>query len=382
MASGNVIETKVAVVGAGPAGLSAAGKIADLGGEVTVFDENSRPGGQLFKQIHKFFGSSKHGAGERGIHIGQQLLDECKEKGVNIYLNSIVYGIFPGNQLGVLINGKSVLINGKSVLVKTEKILIATGATEKAVVFEGWDKPGVMGAGAFQTMMNVQYVLPGKNVLIVGSGNVGLVIAYQILQAGGSVAAVVEAGPSIGGYQVHADKLKRQGVEILTSWSVKRAIGNNCVEQAEIARVDSRLRFVEGTERILDVDCICLAVGLTPSVELLKMAGVKMTYLPAAGGFIPLHNEYLQTSDPSIYVAGDSSGIEEASSAMEEGRLSAVAIAEAIGCIDKEGRDLAVKEEQERLSALRQGKGGAVRKEYNYEIVRRYREWEKTGVIQ
>lgn len=97
MASGNVIETKVAVVGAGPAGLSAAGKIADLGGEVTVFDENSRPGGQLFKQIHKFFGSSKHGAGERGIHIGQQLLDECKEKGVNIYLNSIVYGIFPGN---------------------------------------------------------------------------------------------------------------------------------------------------------------------------------------------------------------------------------------------------------------------------------------------
>lgn len=131
------IETEVAIVGAGPAGLSAAYEIAKAGGEVAIFDENERPGGQLFKQIHKFFGSSRHGAGVRGIHIGSKLLADCEEAGVEIHLNAVVYGIFPGAELGVI-------IDGHSVRVKAKKVLIATGATEKALAFDGWDKPGVM----------------------------------------------------------------------------------------------------------------------------------------------------------------------------------------------------------------------------------------------
>ena len=104
----------------------------------------------------------------------------------------MVYGIFPGAELGVI-------IDGHSVRVKAKKVLIATGATEKALAFDGWDKPGVMGAGAFQTMMNVNYVLPGQKVVMIGSGNVGLVVAYQILQAGGKVEAVIEAAPAVNG---------------------------------------------------------------------------------------------------------------------------------------------------------------------------------------
>ena len=369
------IETEVAIVGAGPAGLSAAYEIAKAGGEVAIFDENERPGGQLFKQIHKFFGSSRHGAGVRGIHIGSKLLADCEEAGVEIHLNAVVYGIFPGAELGVI-------IDGHSVRVKAKKVLIATGATEKALAFDGWDKPGVMGAGAFQTMMNVNYVLPGQKVVMIGSGNVGLVVAYQILQAGGKVEAVIEAAPAVNGYSVHANKLKRQGVKILTSHTVKKVLGESSVEKVEIAKVDEHFQIIEGTEERLDADTVCVAVGLTPSIELLKMAGVEMTFLPKMGGFIPLHNEYMQTSDPGVYVAGDSSGIEEASSAMEEGKLAGVCIAGTTGHLTEEEQRSRMQEIRESLLALRSGKGGEGRRAGNQEIVRRYEEWKRKNQDQ
>ena len=92
---------QVAIVGAGPAGLSAAAVLARCGARVTAYDENDRPGGQLFKQIHKFFGSGHHGAGVRGVELGRQLLAECEAAGVEICLSHTVYGIFPGGRLGV-----------------------------------------------------------------------------------------------------------------------------------------------------------------------------------------------------------------------------------------------------------------------------------------
>lgn len=366
-----VLERDVAIIGAGPAGLVAACEVARKGGSAAIFDENAKPGGQLFKQIHKFFGSSSHSAGMRGMDIGQTLLEECREAGVEIHLNAVAYGIFPGNAIGVM-------IDGRSVLVKAKKVLFATGATEKPLAFEGWDKPGVMGAGAYQTMMNVNYVLPGRKVVMIGSGNVGLVVAYQILQAGGEVVAVVEAAPEISGYLVHANKLKRHGVKILTGCSVKSVLGAECVEQVEIAQVDRDFRFIEGTETLVDADTVCVAVGLTPSVELFQMAGVRMTHMPAMGGFLPLHNRYMQTSDPDIYVAGDAAGIEEASSAMEEGRLAGICMACAIGCIDEKERDRKMEEICGRLAQLRSGKGGHARTSGNIEMIRRYEEWKRS----
>ena len=122
---------QVAIVGAGPAGLSAAAVLARCGARVTAYDENDRPGGQLFKQIHKFFGSGHHGAGVRGVELGCQLLAECEAAGVEICLSHTVYGIFPGGRLGVTHAGYSRII-------RAEKILIATGATEKALAFPGW----------------------------------------------------------------------------------------------------------------------------------------------------------------------------------------------------------------------------------------------------
>ena len=185
------------VVGAGPAGLSAALEAARRGMSVMVFDENARPGGQLFKQIHKFFGSKEHKAKIRGFKIGEQLLKEASEAGVQVTLNATVTGIF---------ENKEVTVNHGGAIhhYKADSVIIATGASENMVPFDGWTLPGEIGAGAAQTMMNLHGIRPGKKILMLGSGYVGLVVSFQLLQAGCEVVAVVDAAPRIGGYPKRA----------------------------------------------------------------------------------------------------------------------------------------------------------------------------------
>lgn len=177
------IVTDVAIVGAGSAGLSAAYQAACAGADVLVIDENSRPGGQLFKQIHKFFGSKEHQAGTRGFVIGQQLLEKVEKSGAKVMLDSLVYGLLPDKSMGVI-------SNGVNYSVKAKKIIIASGAKENYMAFPGSTLPGVMGAGAAQTMINVNRVLPGERILMVGSGNVGLIVSYQLMQAGAEGSAL------------------------------------------------------------------------------------------------------------------------------------------------------------------------------------------------
>ena len=130
----------VIVVGAGPAGLSAAIETARRGLKTIVFDENARPGGQLIKQIHKFFGSKEHMAKERGFHIGEDLLKEAEAAGVEVCLNSIVAGLYLDKEV--------VVKQGDAVYhYKGDSIILATGASENMVMFDGWTLPGVIGAG-------------------------------------------------------------------------------------------------------------------------------------------------------------------------------------------------------------------------------------------
>lgn len=336
------------VVGAGPSGLSAAIEAAKRGLKVVVFDENEKPGGQLFKQIHKFFGSKEHKAKIRGFVIGEQLLKEAADLGVKVVLNATVVGMYQDKELVVKI--------GEEVLhYKGDSILIATGAAENMVTFEGWTLPGVIGAGAAQTMMNLHGLKPGKRILMLGSGNVGLVVSYQLLQAGCEVAALVDAAPRVGGYGVHAAKVARCGVPFYLSHTIVKAEGTEAVTGVTIAEVDEHFQFVPGTEKHFDVDTICLAVGLSPMSQLLKMAGCEMEDNPKRGGQVPICDEYGETSIKGIFVAGDVSGIEEASSAMIEGRIAGISSAYYLGYIDKEELDEKYKENQDALEGLRQG---------------------------
>lgn len=319
---------QVAIVGAGPAGLSAAAVLARCGARVTAYDENDRPGGQLFKQIHKFFGSGHHGAGVRGVELGRPAAGGMRSsRGGDLpfprclrHLSRRATGCYPCRVRPYHPGGKD---------------FDRYRRYRKGPGLPRLGPPRGDGCGRRQTMVNLNRVLPGRRIIMVGSGNVGLVVGFQLLQAGAHLAAVVEARSQISGYAVHANKLMRAGVPILTGHTVLEARGRDSVEEVTIGRVDERYRPIPGTERTIETDTVCLAVGLTPSIELLRMANVGLTHLPPMGGYLPLYSGTLCTTNPDIYVAGDVAGIEEASTAMEEGRLAGTAIAAALGLLEE-----------------------------------------------
>lgn len=318
--------TDIAIIGGGPAGLCAAIAAASSGAHVILIDRNDKLGGQLVKQTHKFFGSEKQYASVRGIDIPDILSSELEKyrSNIEIMLNATAIGLYED---GVL----TVECNGKYVKIKPRRIIAATGASEKFLAFPNNDLPGIYGAGAVQTLMNVYGVVPGNNVLMVGAGNIGLIVSYQLMQAGINVKAVIDAAPRIGGYLVHASKIRRMGVPILTSYTVKCAYGRDCLSGATIWKVDENFNPMPGTEMDLDVDVMCISVGLSPLCDILWQIGCDMKYVPELGGHVPVRNYNMETSISGIYVAGDAAGVEEASSAMVEGSLAGLCAAESLG---------------------------------------------------
>lgn len=315
---------EILIIGGGPAGMSAAVSAAKSGAQIMVAERMPHLGGQLIKQTHMFFGSEKQYASTRGIDITDILVDQLKAfDNVEILTNATVLGLFE--------DGVATLeVDGKYVKVKPERIVVATGAAEKSLAFPNNDLPGIYGAGAVQTLMNTYGVKPGDDVLMVGAGNIGLIVSYQMMQAGVHVKAILDASPKIGGYLVHASKIRRMGVPIYTSHTVKEAQGNGNVEKATIVQLDDKWQPMDGTERTFDVDVICVSVGLSPLSELLFQSGCEMKMVHEFGGFVPKRTKNLQTSAEQIFIAGDVGGIEEASSAMVEGHIAGLSAAKSL----------------------------------------------------
>lgn len=345
--------TDILVVGAGPAGLGASIEAARAGARVLVVDENHAAGGQLYKQIHKFFGSGAHYAGSRGFQIADILLKEATELGVTIWLNSRALGLLDSGAVAVQKEGHIVDVSAK-------KIILATGAKENGLAFEGWTLPGVITAGCAQTFSNVHRELVGRKVVIIGSGNVGLIVGYQLMQSGAHIQALIEIQPQISGYLVHANKLKRAQVPIYLSHTVIKAMGDGCAQAVEIARVDEAYQPITGTERHIEADTVLIATGLSPRAEIASMFHCQMTYESRLGGLLPLHNRFMETTADGVYICGDLSGVEEASTALDEGRLAGLHAAMTAGfsCEDTVERIDCL---QQSLDALRQGEHGLPR---------------------
>ena len=301
--------TQVLVLGGGPAGLCAAIELGKLGISVLVVDDKPALGGKLTLQTHQFFGSvAECWAGTRGVDIGHILAREVEDlPSVEVWLNSSAVGVFADGKLGVVTPDGYRLVSAAS-------MLVALGAREKSLSFPGCDLPGVYGAGAFQTLVNRDLVRAAESLFILGGGNVGLIGAYHALQAGIDVKGLVEAMPQVGGYKVHADKLKRLGVPIWTSHTVLRADPDESGERLHsvtIAEVDARFKPLPCTERTFTgVDTLLIAVGLNPCDELL-----------AQGNGLDL----------KIYAAGDTAEIAEASAAIFSGRIIGRQIANELG---------------------------------------------------
>ena len=341
-------ETDIAIIGGGPAGLSAAIYAASLGAKVTLIDDGLELGGQLIKQTHKFFGSEKQFAGIRGIEIAKKMIQDIKGyDNVEVIANATVTGYYEDDVI-TIVQG----VNGDILKkLKANRIILAVGASENMLPFVNNDLPGVYGAGAVQTLMNLYGVVPGNNILMVGAGNIGLIVSYQLLQAGIKVAAIVEALPRIGGYLVHASKIRRLGVPIYTSHTLKEVYGTDCVEKVVISEINQNFEFIPETEKELKVDTICLAVGLSPLSDLLWQVGCQMKYVPELCGYVALRDDNMKTTKDKIYIAGDVAGIEEASSAMLEGQIAGLNAAVSLGykCDNYKEQDEKLKTELKEL---------------------------------
>ncbi|MFH2203456.1 MAG: FAD-dependent oxidoreductase [Elusimicrobiota bacterium] len=300
------LEVECLIIGAGPAGLSAAVELGKTGAGVLLVDDKDRLGGKLVLQTHKFFGSiDACYAGTRGIDIATLLEKQvAAHPSVERWLNTTAIAVFSDGKVGLLRGGT------EYVLVAPRTLLVAAGAREKSLAFKGNTLPGVYGAGAFQTLVNRDLVRPAEKLFIVGGGNVGLIAGYHALQAGLAVVGLIEALPRCGGYKVHEDKLLRFGVPIHTSHTVLSANGEDSVESVTIAKIDDQWRPVPGTERSFACDTILVAVGLDPVDEFYRKAvkfGLK------------------------AYSAGDAHEIAEASAAMFSGKIKGLEIARALG---------------------------------------------------
>ncbi|MDP2954833.1 MAG: FAD-dependent oxidoreductase [Longimicrobiales bacterium] len=308
------------VVGGGPAGMGAAIEAADAGLSIILVDDKTSLGGKLVLQTHLFFGAVKECyAGTRGVDIASILAGEvAKRPGIRVMTETMAIGVFGDGKVGVASPDRYRLVTPRS-------LLVAAGAREKALSFPGCDLPGVYGAGAFQTLLNRDLVRPSEKLFVVGGGNVGLIAAYHALQAGISVVGLCEALPEVGGYWVHADKIRRMGVPIYTSTSVVCANGRDAVESVTVASVDKDWNVVPGTHRTYACDTLLLAVGLERVCELHDMA-------KAAG--------------LDCRLAGDAEEIAEASAAMFSGRLTGRRIAAS------QGREVEVPEAWQRMTAI------------------------------
>ena len=322
------LTTEVLIIGGGPAGMSAAIELGALGVTCIICDDKQEFGGKLTLQTHNFFGSIRDCyAGYRGMDIGEILANEIqKSPTIDIWSDAPAVGVFTDKIVGII-------KQGHYILVKPQRLLITTGAREKTLAFPGCDLPGVYGAGAFQTLVNRDLIKPTDKLFIIGGGNVGLIGAYHALQAGIDVIGIVEALPTIGGYKVHLDKIKRLGVPIYTSHTVLKAEGTNHLERLIISKIDNNFQPIKGTELVFNADTLLIAVGLTPVDELRSQA--------EAFGLI-------------TYAAGDADIIAEASAAMISGRIAAREI------LKDMGYDIDIPPEWEEMIKILRSKPGPI----------------------
>jgi thioredoxin reductase len=337
-----VREVELAVVGAGPAGMSAALAAADQGVRAVVVDEGSRAGGQIYRQTPAGFAGEPPGSAllhVPGHERGDALRRAVAARGIEVIAGATVWDAAPG----LLCLERA----GAALVVRARAIVLATGACDRVVAFPGWTLPGVITAGAAQVMVRGFMLRPGARALVAGTGPLLLPTATALLAAGARVVAVVEACPRLRAARAllraalhrrrraealfYLRALRRHRVDYRFGQGIVRAEGEGTVRAAVVARLDRRGRPVSGSERRLEVDVVCTGYGLVPSCELARLLGCAMREDAARGGWAAAHDDGMQTTVPGVFVAGEVAGIGGADVAAAEGRLAGLSAAALLG---------------------------------------------------
>lgn len=333
-------KTDLIIIGAGPGGIQAAITAAELGLEVILIDSQLSIGGQYYKQIPEEF---SYNVSDYHHQQATQLIDKITKSNVKILINTLVWGIFFNPKTDLW----QITLHGENCPSRLESsnIIIATGAFDRSIPFSGWDLPGVITAGAAQVMIKNQGILPGKKVVVSGTGPLQLAAASNLIEAGAQVLAVLECNQKLvsrglpyvssiwgqwrrleEGFQ-YARNLIKSKTPYYIGWSIIKVEGSEKVEVVTIAKLDSDGNPIPSTQKKISADAVVVGYGLTPSTEFFRLLNVDMFYSKPEGVYLPVRNEFFQTSLSGIYAIGDCAGIGGAKMAMLEGKIAALDIA-------------------------------------------------------
>ena len=294
------------VIGGGPAGLAAACAAWDSGlRRILIVERDRELGGILNQCIHSGFGLHHFKEELTGPEYAQRFIRLLGETGVEVRLDTMVLEITPQRQVHMV---------GSAVGYRVEEanaILLAMGCRERtrgAIAIPGQRPAGIFTAGAAQRYVNMEGYLPGRRVVILGSGDIGLIMARRMTLEGAHVLACVEVMPYSGGLQRNIVQcLQDFGIPLYLSHTVTDIRGKNRVEQVVVSQVDANRVPIPGTERIFDCDTLLLSVGLIPENELTRQAGIQMD--PRTNGAVVYEN--METSLPGVFACGNAAHVHD-----------------------------------------------------------------------
>lgn len=293
-------EYDVVVIGGGPAGLAAAIEAKKNGMEsVLVIDRDRELGGILQQCIHNGFGLHIFKEELTGPEYAERFINELKTLGIMYMLDTMVLDISENKTVSMVNSMEGVKA------VKAKAVVLAMGCRERtrgALNIPGTRPSGIFTAGTAQRFVNMEGYMVGKKIVILGSGDIGLIMARRLTLEGAEVHAVVELMPFSGGLIRNIVQcLDDYGIPLYLSHTVTEIKGKNRIESITVAQVDENRRPIPGTEMEFECDTLLLSVGLIPENELSKSAGIKLD--PVTGG--PVVNESMETSIKGIFACGN-----------------------------------------------------------------------------
>lgn len=290
---------QLVVIGGGPAGLAAAiaAKKAGLD-DIVILERDERVGGILNQCIHNGFGLHTFHEELTGPEYAQRFIDEVKDLGIDCLLNTMV--------LDLDADKKVTFVNENGLqTIQADSIVLAMGCRERprgALNIPGYRPAGIYSAGTAQKLVNIDGLMPGRNVVILGSGDIGLIMARRMSLEGAKVHVVAELMPYSGGLKRNIVQcLDDFGIPLKLSHTIVDIKGKERVERVVLTQVDENRRPVAGTEVEYPCDTLLLSCGLIPENELSKKAHIKMNTVTNG----PLVNESLETSVPGVFACGN-----------------------------------------------------------------------------
>lgn len=337
--------TDLLIVGAGPAGISAALTAAGGGARVMLVDENPVPFQTMGEDVPLHFGGRmaatavNRNAVLESILQARPQLAEAIDAGVDVRLGTATWGLFPQRPTAGWIDGHvaGLADEDRVYLLRFKQVIVAAGCRDMGLAFDGWQRPGVMGAAAAYRLATTYEALDSRTAVLVGSSTEALQIGNALMDAGVRIAAVVEQAERVVGSMELVTRLVANGARLFTQHVLQQTVGDpQGVAAVRLVAVDGNGAHLSDPAERIECDTVVLGVAAVPAIELLEATGCAVSFQAARGGHVAVIDASQRTSLPFVYAAGDCAGVWPSktlsdSTARREGQIAAVAALQALG---------------------------------------------------